>query len=96
MLTNVHVLLCHSKSCLELVNLFITKNMTDNTSCTKRHTHVLHALTLVRDDVMHAGTILPFRKQDLFRLTWWTNWFNFWGGVLFCVGYVMIFSHGNQ
>ena len=54
---------------------------------------VMHAL---RDDVMHAGTILPFRKQDVFRLTWWTNWFNFWGGILFCVGYVMIVSHGNQ
>lgn len=34
----------------------------------------------------HAGTILPFRRQDCTRLTWWTNWFNFWGGVLFCVG----------
>ena len=33
-----------------------------------------------------AGTILPFRKEDRFRLTWWTNWWNFWGGVLFCVG----------
>ncbi|KAL3132451.1 hypothetical protein ABBQ32_009005 [Trebouxia sp. C0010 RCD-2024] len=32
------------------------------------------------------GTILPFRRQDCTRLTWWTNWFNFWGGVLFCVG----------
>jgi len=35
-----------------------------------------------------AGTILPFRKEDRFRLTWWTNWWNFWGGILFCVGWV--------
>ena len=33
-----------------------------------------------------AGTLLPFRKEDRTRLTWWTNWFNFWGGILFCVG----------
>lgn len=33
-----------------------------------------------------AGTLLPFRREDRTRLTWWTNWFNFWGGVLFCVG----------
>ena len=33
-----------------------------------------------------VGTLLPFQQEDRTRLTWWTNWFNFWGGVLFCVG----------
>ncbi|KAA6428279.1 MAG: hypothetical protein FRX49_01875 [Trebouxia sp. A1-2] len=41
------------------------------------------------------GTILPFRKQDRFRLTWWTNWWNFWGGVLFCVGGVFLNYYPN-
>lgn len=36
--------------------------------------------------VMTAGVFVPTQKQDRRRLTWWINWLNFWGAVMYCIG----------
>ena len=33
-----------------------------------------------------AGVFVPTQKQDGRRLTWWINWLNFWGAVMYCIG----------
>ena len=46
--TIVHVLLCHSKSCLELVNFFTMEKVTENDSCTKE-AHTCAACTYTHE-----------------------------------------------
>lgn len=36
-----------------------------------------------------AGVLLPIQKGDCIRLTWWINWCNFWGSILYCIGGVV-------
>lgn len=31
------------------------------------------------------GMFIPLSKSDLCSVTWWVNWFNWWGGVGFCM-----------
>ena len=34
--------------------------------------------------ILSPGVLWPFRKSDWRSYTWWINWWNFWGGFLFC------------
>ncbi|KAL3141403.1 hypothetical protein ABBQ32_004975 [Trebouxia sp. C0010 RCD-2024] len=36
------------------------------------------------------GVLVPTQKRDGRRLTWWINWLNFWGAVMYCIGYAVM------
>lgn len=86
------------KSCA----LFITLHMYDiatNSMISSTFLHVPAFITqcsllsfplLALTSALVPGVLVPTQKRDGRRLTWWINWLNFWGAVMYCIGYAVM------